>query len=164
MELIMIALEQKIAERMQQRQLSDEEIRFFLNAWRQLQQNPEPIDWQDLSPLPETAISHMPEPGSPSFEEAETLGRAHQGQAVIIKLNGGRSTTMGGTQPKCSIEAKSGKIFLDIVLGQVISDNDQSGVEVPLVLMNSFFTDQASTAIVAQTPLLCMNFMREREL
>ncbi|MGI9570528.1 MAG: UTP--glucose-1-phosphate uridylyltransferase, partial [Desulfobulbia bacterium] len=46
------------------------------------------------------------------------------------------------------------------VMHQVVANNDISGVEVPLVLMNSFFTDQMTEKIVGKTPIIIMNFVQ----
>jgi UTP--glucose-1-phosphate uridylyltransferase len=57
--------------------------------------------------------------------------------AVVIKLNGGLGTSMGMSGPKSLLPAKDGMTFLEVIARQV---------EVPLVLMNSFATRDASLA------------------
>jgi UTP--glucose-1-phosphate uridylyltransferase len=56
---------------------------------------------------------------------------------VGIKLNGGLATTMGLRHPKSLVEAREGKTFLDIIIGQTLALRERYGVRLPLVLMNS---------------------------
>ncbi|HEX4363976.1 MAG TPA: UTP--glucose-1-phosphate uridylyltransferase [Solirubrobacteraceae bacterium] len=72
------------------------------------------------------------------------------GQAVIIKLNGGLGTSMGMTGPKSLLEVKDGLSFLDITVHQIRDLRARTGARLPLVLMNSFATRDASLA--ALTP------------
>jgi UTP--glucose-1-phosphate uridylyltransferase len=71
-------------------------------------------------------------------------GRHAFDQAVRVVLNGGLGTTMGLTAPKSLIEAKNGKSFLEIILKQA----ENSGV--PLALMNSFNTHDATLAALSK--------------
>jgi UTP--glucose-1-phosphate uridylyltransferase len=72
--------------------------------------------------------------------------------AIVLKLNGGLGTSMGMTEAKSLIEAKDGKTFLDIIVGQVLSLRERYGARVPLVLMNSFATRDDSLAALAAHP------------
>src|SRR5581483_1516296 len=56
---------------------------------------------------------------------------------VAIKLNGGLATTMGLRHPKSLVQAKDGKTFLDIIVGQTLNLRRRYGIRLPLVLMNS---------------------------
>src|SRR5919199_6709858 len=80
--------------------------------------------------------------------DAEELPRADAGEAmdraVVIKLNGGLGTSMGMTGPKSLVEVKDGLSFLDIIVRQVLGLRQRTGARVPLVLMNSFSTRDAS--------------------
>jgi UTP--glucose-1-phosphate uridylyltransferase len=71
-------------------------------------------------------------------------GRRVLNHSVRIVLNGGLGTTMGLTGPKSLIEAKNGKTFLEIILNQA----ESSGV--PLALMNSFNTRDATLAALSK--------------
>jgi UTP--glucose-1-phosphate uridylyltransferase len=66
--------------------------------------------------------------------------------AVVIKLNGGLGTSMGMTQAKSLIEAKDGLTFLEVIARQVLELRGDSGARLPLVLMNSFRTQDESLA------------------
>ncbi len=65
--------------------------------------------------------------------------------AVIIKLNGGLGTSMGLSKAKSLLQVKDGYNFLDIIAKQVLSLRKAHGADIPLVLMNSFNTDDDST-------------------
>jgi UTP--glucose-1-phosphate uridylyltransferase len=56
---------------------------------------------------------------------------------AVIKLNGGLATTMGLRSPKSLIEARDGRSFLEIIVGQTLALRKRHGVRLPLVLMDS---------------------------
>src|SRR5581483_3021216 len=72
-------------------------------------------------------------------------------QAVVVKLNGGLGTSMGMSGPKSLLVAKEGQTFLDLIARQVLALRERSGARVPLVLMNSFATRDASLAALDRT-------------
>ena len=78
----------------------------------------------------------------------EALGREAVARTVIIKLNGGLGTSMGLTGPKSLLIVKDGLSFLDIIARQAIT------IGAPLLLMNSFATDEGSLAVLARYPEL----------
>ena len=49
---------------------------------------------------------------------------------------------MGCVGPKSAITVRGGKTFLDMTVEQIDSMNMKYGVNIPLVLMNSFNTDE----------------------
>lgn len=71
-------------------------------------------------------------------------------QLVVVKLNGGLGTTMGCTGPKSVIEVRQNLTFLDITVQQIRHLNDRYGVDVPLVLMNSFNTEDDTRKIISK--------------
>ena len=56
---------------------------------------------------------------------------------AVIKLNGGLATTMGLRSPKSLVEARDGRSFLEISVGQTLALRQRHGVRLPLVLMDS---------------------------
>jgi UTP--glucose-1-phosphate uridylyltransferase len=66
----------------------------------------------------------------------------------VLKLNGGLGTTMGCVGPKSTIEVTSHQTFLDLVVRQIQHLNKTLGVDVPLVLMNSFNTHDDTIKII----------------
>ena len=149
-----------IRRRMKRRGLQESDIDFFLKAWRSMKEPEEKLDWHALRPVTEENVFQLPPPHSEEENRLRERGIAHMHECAIVKLNGGRSTTMGGQVPKCMVTAKDGKSFLDITMGQIIAANDRFDIEMPLVLMNSFFTDHVTEEIIGKTPLIIMNFIQ----
>lgn len=77
-------------------------------------------------------------------ERLRLVGQAALSQTVMIKLNGGLGTSMGLEQAKSLLPVKNGLSFLDIIAGQAVAAG------VPLVLMNSFVTEEDSLAALAR--------------
>jgi UTP--glucose-1-phosphate uridylyltransferase len=89
----------------------------------------------------------------PMFEDSAALraaGERELRRAVAIKLNGGLGTTMGMTQAKSLLPVKDGLTFLDIIALQMRALAQRAGVQVPLVLMNSFRTQADSLRALAK--------------
>jgi UTP--glucose-1-phosphate uridylyltransferase len=75
---------------------------------------------------------------APSLDElTEVDGGSALDHVAMIKLNGGLATTMGLQQPKSLLEARDGRTFLDIIVGQTLALRRRYGIELPLVLMDS---------------------------
>jgi UTP--glucose-1-phosphate uridylyltransferase len=83
----------------------------------------------------------------PAREADDALDRA-----VVIKLNGGLGTSMGLSGPKSLIEVKPGVTFLDAIARQVLALRRRHGARLPLVLMNSFSTRDATLAALERYP------------
>ncbi len=99
--------------------------------------------------LPESEIEPVDD-----IEDLESLpeGDAPLDEAVVLKLNGGLGTSMGMTQAKSLIEAKDGLTFLDVLAKQVLELRRRSGARLPLVLMNSFRTQEESLDALSRHP------------
>ncbi|XP_078735104.1 UTP--glucose-1-phosphate uridylyltransferase [Lampetra fluviatilis] len=67
---------------------------------------------------------------------------------VVVKLNGGLGTSMGCKGPKSLIGVRSDNNFLDLTVQQIEHLNKTHKSEVPLVLMNSFNTDEDTQKIL----------------
>jgi len=68
-------------------------------------------------------------------------GRSALRKLVVIKLNGGLGTSMGLSRTKLLLEVKDGLTFLDIIARQILTHRRKRGVNLPIVLMNSFNTE-----------------------
>jgi UTP--glucose-1-phosphate uridylyltransferase len=104
--------------------------------------------------LRDGATGMLPEAEIEPVEDVQALDDLPEGDlpldsAVVIKLNGGLGTSMGMTQAKSLIEAKDGLTFLDIIARQVLELRSRTGARLPLVLMNSFRTQEDSLAALA---------------
>jgi UTP--glucose-1-phosphate uridylyltransferase len=97
------------------------------------------------------------EPASdvPTFEDLpEPDPSAALQEVVAIKLNGGLATTMGLRSPKSLVEARDGRSFLEIIIGQTLALRRRHGVRLPLVLMNSEATREQTFRALAEHPEL----------
>ncbi len=99
-----------------------------------------------------------PDPGD--LAKLAARGESLLKKVAVIKLNGGRSTTMGGLTPKGVLTAKNGRSYLEIIVGQVEAVRSHWNVQVPLVLMNSFFTHGPTMEILRPFDLPVLTFMQ----
>lgn len=131
---------------------SKKEIENFLNRWllepqceqflqmlEQVQDKSSKItDWSSLhSPDDLVGYDSLEEPSSNNYS-----------RLVIGKLNGGLGTSMGCSGPKSLIKVKGEKTFMDLIVEQVRQLNSKWNENIPLLLMNSFYTDQETTAFL----------------
>jgi UTP--glucose-1-phosphate uridylyltransferase len=125
---------------------SAEAIRAFASAYTRLESGESAfIASRDLEPAVDV----------PSLDDLPAAGVEDAlAQVVVIKLNGGLATTMGLRGPKSLMEARDGRSFLDLIVGQVLDLRERHDVRVPLVLMNSEATRAASLAALAAYPTL----------
>ncbi|KAF1742420.1 hypothetical protein MXB_763, partial [Myxobolus squamalis] len=100
-----------------------------------------PLIWENIKALSSDRMKHYEFlPGLPAGSLSEDLLK----RLVVIKLNGGLGTTMGCSYPKSLITVRDGMNFLDISLIQLNTLNSQFNADVPLILMNSFSTNNAT--------------------
>jgi UTP--glucose-1-phosphate uridylyltransferase len=108
---------------------SEEAIRSFRNAYERLTSGGSAM-------LPTAELAPAGE-----FPSLEQLDADHDTKALdqfaLIRLNGGLATTMGLDRPKSLLEAREGRSFLGIIIGQTLALRRRHGVRLPLVLMNS---------------------------
>ncbi|KAF1795588.1 Nucleotide-diphospho-sugar transferase [Phytophthora cactorum] len=104
------------------------------------------IDWNSVKPptnsmlTSNTSVESCPNDMNLRHELLDKL--------VILKLNGGLGTTLGCEGPKSAIEVRQDLSFLDLTVRQVEYLNSMYGVDVPLVLMNSFNTHEETVRII----------------
>ncbi len=100
--------------------------------------------------LAESEIEPVAElPDADELPGDEQGARAALDRTVVIKLNGGLGTSMGMTAPKSLLEVKDGLTFLDVTVRQILHLREHTGARLPLVLMNSFATREASLEALA---------------
>ncbi|MGH2836262.1 MAG: UTP--glucose-1-phosphate uridylyltransferase, partial [Solirubrobacteraceae bacterium] len=85
------------------------------------------IPSSELEPAPDVPLLES----LPSVDAASVLERL-----AVVKLNGGLATSMGLQQPKSLLEARDGRSFLEIVVGQTLALRRRYGARLPLILMN----------------------------
>jgi len=67
---------------------------------------------------------------------------------AVVKLNGGLGTSMGCKGPKSIIPIRNDLTFLDLTVQQIEHLNKTYEADVPLILMNSFNTDEDTAKII----------------
>jgi UTP--glucose-1-phosphate uridylyltransferase len=142
-------LEEAIKTKMRVRGISETGIESFLRMVRRAGQKSPYIPLEDVCAPSEELLLKIPEHPE-VFSQLEEAGEALLSKAVVIKLNGGRSTTMGGEVPKGILVAKDGMSYLEIILGQMKAIRDKWSIDIPLVLMNSFFTQTPTMEVIKQ--------------
>jgi UTP--glucose-1-phosphate uridylyltransferase len=99
----------------------------------------------------------------PGLADAESLdgladtGIAALDRAVVIKLNGGLGTSMGLERAKSLLPVRGGLSFLDLIARQILALRAQTGAPVPLLMMNSFRTDQDTRRVLDRYPDLAVD-------
>ena len=112
----------------------------------------------DAGELPESEIEPVSElPDADDLPDDAQGARDALDRTVIVKLNGGLGTSMGMTGPKSLLEVKDGLTFLDIVVRQILHLRERTGARLPLVLMNSFATRDASLEALSAYPELAVD-------
>ena len=106
----------------------DEAIRSFANAYQRLVGG-------ESAMLPSAELE--PAGDVDTLEELPDADGDVLDRVAVIKLNGGLATTMGLRSPKSLVEAREGRSFLDIIIGNTLALRQRYGVRLPLVLMNS---------------------------
>ncbi|XP_066999787.1 UTP--glucose-1-phosphate uridylyltransferase isoform X2 [Anabrus simplex] len=102
------------------------------------------VDWESIEKLPENAVREYSTLSEPSTDQIHTM----LDKLVVIKLNGGLGTSMGCHGPKSVIPVRSDLTFLDLTVQQIEHLNKTYKANVPLVLMNSFNTDEDTQKII----------------
>ncbi|WP_062317196.1 UTP--glucose-1-phosphate uridylyltransferase [Demequina maris] len=79
----------------------------------------------------------------------DEAARAAFDKTAIIRLNGGLGTSMGMDRAKSLLTVRDGKSFLDLIVDQVKQARAATGARLPLVLMNSFRTQDDTLEALA---------------
>lgn len=115
-------------------------------------------DLQPVEDLPRLVDLH--------FDDAEA--RAALRQTAVVKLNGGLGTSMGMDRAKSLVQVRPGRSFLDLIVAQILALRREFEVELPLLFMNSFRTQDDTLAALAAHPGigvagLPLDFLQNRE-
>lgn len=127
----------------------EEAVAAFASAYERLDRGDAAmIPTADLEPAGDVpALEDLSEPADP-----DVLGRF-----AMIKLNGGLATTMGLQRPKSLVQARDGKTFLEIIIGQTMALRRRYGIGLPLVLMDSEATQERTRQALAEYPDLAVD-------
>jgi UTP--glucose-1-phosphate uridylyltransferase len=142
--------------------LPEAAIEMFTRFYEQLAEGKGAIiPESDLDPVKPDEIEDLE-----GLRRYEAKGFEALKRTVIIKLNGGLGTTMGLRGPKSLIRTKKGLSFLDISIGQAERLSRRLGLGVPLVFMNSFFTEtltrKALESYGNMHPVSVMTFLQHK--
>ncbi|KAM5249984.1 UTP--glucose-1-phosphate uridylyltransferase isoform 3-T3 [Hipposideros larvatus] len=112
---------------------------------RFLQEKGPSVDWGKIQRPPEDSIQ--------PYEKIKARGLPDNissvlNKLVVVKLNGGLGTSMGCKGPKSLIGVRNENTFLDLTVQQIEHLNKTYNTDVPLVLMNSFNTDEDTKKIL----------------
>jgi UTP--glucose-1-phosphate uridylyltransferase len=102
------------------------------------------VQWDKIQKLPDGAVCDYNALPIPPAD----LIKSMLDKLVVIKLNGGLGTSMGCQGPKSVISVRNDLTFLDLTVQQIESLNRTYNANVPLVLMNSFNTDEETQLII----------------
>jgi UTP--glucose-1-phosphate uridylyltransferase len=78
-------------------------------------------------------------------------------QLVVVRLNGGLGTTMGLDCAKSLLKVKGELSFNDLLAKQLQTLNEKLHLQIPLVHMTSFRTEEDICAVMEQHPQLAMD-------
>lgn len=128
-----------ITEKMKKEGLSDILIKDFLAKVEKVRSGETgKVKWEtigDLDPVQdEIDLTEIQKRFTPTKESLSKL--------VVLKLNGGLGTSMGLEKAKSLIPIKNNMSFLGIIANQVLYMRKKYGVEIPLILMDSFNTQE----------------------
>ncbi|KJA28979.1 hypothetical protein HYPSUDRAFT_128536, partial [Hypholoma sublateritium FD-334 SS-4] len=82
------------------------------------------------------------------YDRLPDKGTAGLQKLAVLKVNGGLGTTMGLNGAKSALEVQNDLTFLDLVVRQIEHLNTLERVDVPLLLMTSFNTEDDTQRIV----------------
>ena len=89
--------------------------------------------------------------------EDPAAGRAALDATAVVVLNGGLGTSMGLSGPKSLLPVRDGLTFLDLTVRQVLALREATGARLPLLLLDSFATRDATLARLAAYPDLAVD-------
>ncbi|KAM7419889.1 hypothetical protein PAMA_016813 [Pampus argenteus] len=103
------------------------------------------VDWAKINRPPEDSVQPYEKIKSKGLPDNIT---ASLNKLAVVKLNGGLGTSMGCKGPKSLISVRNENTFLDLTVQQIEHLNKTFNADVPLVLMNSFNTDEETNKIL----------------
>lgn len=111
----------------------------------------------------ETISKHdIPNLESISCEQTIKLGIENLNKVAVLKLNGGLGTSMGCLGPKSLIKIDKEETFLDKIAKQIKVINKNYSCSIPLVLMNSFYTNTETLNYLKSKNIGAKTFLQDR--
>lgn len=129
--------------------MSNDEANDFLQLRKRYLEKPL-VEWNKVEPPP--ADFYKTYDSLRTIDQVKPDIKKHLEKLVVIQLNGGLGTAMGMKGPKSSLQIlkKSGTALtiLDCKVLQIEKLNEEWGVDVPLVLMDSPNTDENTSELL----------------
>lgn len=137
-----------------EREVVESEFRGFQRLFQKFLKDTGPsVIWDHIQPLPTDAVidynSLKPPPDNDTI--CKMLNKL-----VVVKLNGGLGTSMGCQGPKSVIPVRNDLTFLDMTVQQMEHLNKTYNSTMPLVLMNSFNTDDDTSKVLRKYKGFCV--------
>ncbi|MBI5569524.1 MAG: UTP--glucose-1-phosphate uridylyltransferase [Desulfomonile tiedjei] len=155
------AAEDRIRRRMEDRGVPRAIIESFLRKVEQSRSEPAYVPLESVC-TPDADLILREPADSNRRKSLETRGEQLLQKVVVVKLNGGRSTTMDGRVPKGILQAKDGLSYIEIIVRQIQSLREKLRCDVKLALMNSFFTHARTMEIVERFDVPVQSFMQNQ--
>uniref|UniRef100_A0A0N4Z9C4 UTP--glucose-1-phosphate uridylyltransferase n=1 Tax=Parastrongyloides trichosuri TaxID=131310 RepID=A0A0N4Z9C4_PARTI len=114
------------------------DLKGFKTVFKKFLKAKSTVKWNDIKPISDTLLKKYDDLEKPTDDEVKCM----LNKLIVVKLNGGLGTSMGCKGPKSAITVRDDLTFLDLLLQQIRHLNKTYDVNVPLVLMNSFNTDE----------------------
>lgn len=125
--------------------LSENARENFLRLIEKFREGPSRInDWDSLQTPDEKYLLPYTSLKTPDRKVAQKS----LSKIAVCKLNGGLGTSMGCQMPKSTIAVREDKSFLDLIVDQLCEVENDFGVTVPLILMNSFYTHEETKRVI----------------
>lgn len=140
-------------EKMEKERLSDIVIKNFLNFYDKFYKGEKGyIKENEISPISIDKVKEFK-----GDEELYKYGKEALSKTIILKLNGGLGTTMGCNYPKSLIKVKNGFTFLDLCIKNLFTLRQKHKIEIPFLLMNSFYSHEATLSALSNYPSINKN-------
>ncbi|XP_033104983.1 UTP--glucose-1-phosphate uridylyltransferase-like isoform X2 [Anneissia japonica] len=132
----------------QQRAELEKDFQGFQHLFHRFLQDKGPsIYWDKIRTLPKDAIIPYNNIQGECLDDNARVKKLLD-KLVVVKLNGGLGTSMGCKGPKSVISVCNELTFLDLTVQQIEHLNKKYDCDVPLVLMNSFNTDEDTKKVL----------------
>ncbi|KAF5273103.1 hypothetical protein FQA39_LY07593 [Lamprigera yunnana] len=102
------------------------------------------VKWDNIQKLPTEAVRDYTTLETPTTDVIHNM----LAKLIVVKLNGGLGTSMGCHGPKSVISVRNDLTFLDLTVQQIEHLNKTYKANVPLILMNSFNTDEDTEKVL----------------
>ena len=117
--------------------------------------------------LTETEIEPPTKENIVNYNDLNPTNNSPLEKLAVIKLNGGLGTSMGLRKAKTLLKIKGENNFLDVIAQQILKLRQESGKDIPLILMHSFNTQKDSLSYLKKyselaLPQIPLDFLQNK--